>query len=79
MTDDKRNQPQTYIVLRPFRDRRTGRVVAKDEEVEMTRREAAHHEGTRLQLKAKTGAQKKGASKATKPAAEQTAEEAPHE
>jgi len=77
MSDDKRNQPQTYIALRPFRDRRTGRVIAKDEEVEMTKREAAHLEGSRLQLKGK-GGQKKAASKAPK-AAEKTAEGASDE
>ncbi|SFD68490.1 hypothetical protein SAMN05660831_02107 [Thiohalospira halophila DSM 15071] len=56
--NDKRNQPQTYIALRPFRDKRTGEVVPKDAEVQMSRREAAHLEGSRLQLKGKGGGNK---------------------
>lgn len=74
MSNDKRNQPLTYTVLRPFRDRRTGKVVPKGAEVQMSKREAAHLEGSRLQLKGKGGGQKKAASKTSKPESEKTAE-----
>jgi len=41
---------KTYTVLRPYRDRHLGRVVEKDEVVQMQPRIAAHMVGSHLAL-----------------------------